>query len=659
MSAGIAKLQLLIDLKNNLKAGLDGAKKHVEKATGDMQGKLDQFKAKNIEAFDAIKNEVPGVGRAISLLSNPYLLAAAAATAFAVGVGKSVNMALDWNDAMAQINVTAQETPEGLKHLSDELLDIGRRSVAPIEDVPKAFGVLIGALDDTELSLKALEPTLIAAKAGYTDIETTAKAVASVMSSTGIDDATKVYDVLFATMKAGNAEFKDIANYMPKVIPLARNLGMEFEETAGSYATLTKSLSPEAAATSLQRMMGAMSNANVVKNFKGLGVEIFDVDTGQVRPILDVLKDLDKQMTGLSDKEKMLKFDSLGLDQNASLGFSTLMQNLPQVEKDINAVIDSAGALEQANIDAATPLDDWKRAFNNIKATAITIGNIFLPVISAIGTGALFVAQNIDIVGGALAGITAAWTLLNLQLVGSKIALMAVTVATKIATAAQWLFNVAANANPIGIIVLAIGALIGGLVVAYNKFDKFRAIMQGTWEVIKGFGNVLKEYVIDRVKGLISGLGAMAGAFSKLFSGDFKGAWADAKQGVKDITGVTAAQNAFESTKNLKDNFTNKYDEVIAKSVKEKTAKEDATPVSTPDTNDPTNPISPTGVSSTGDAKAISGGSQTKNITINIDSFIKDFTPTHQSVNGMNKDELERWMIEMFMRVVRHAETVI
>jgi hypothetical protein len=59
------------------------------------------------------------------------------------------------------------------------------------------------------------------------------------------------------------------------------------------------------------------------------------------------------------------------------------------------------------------------------------------------------------------------------------------------------------------------------------------------------------------------------------------------------------------------------------------------------------------------DAKAIGSGSQTKSTVINIESFIKGFSPTSQSVNGMNKEELERWMTEMFMRVVRSAETTM
>ena len=56
-------------------------------------------------------------------------------------------------------------------------------------------------------------------------------------------------------------------------------------------------------------------------------------------------------------------------------------------------------------------------------------------------------------------------------------------------------------------------------------------------------------------------------------------------------------------------------------------------------------------------ARSIKGNSQTKNITINIDSFIKGFSPTHQSFNNMSMDEFERKMTEVFMRVVRSAET--
>ena len=46
-------------------------------------------------------------------------------------------------------------------------------------------------------------------------------------------------------------------------------------------------------------------------------------------------------------------------------------------------------------------------------------------------------------------------------------------------TAAQWLWNAALSANPIGIVIVAIAAFGAALVIAYNKSATFRAIVQG------------------------------------------------------------------------------------------------------------------------------------------------------------------------------------
>lgn len=40
-----------------------------------------------------------------------------------------------------------------------------------------------------------------------------------------------------------------------------------------------------------------------------------------------------------------------------------------------------------------------------------------------------------------------------------------------ISTAAQWALNVAMTANPIGIVIVAIGALVGAFIVLWNKSE--------------------------------------------------------------------------------------------------------------------------------------------------------------------------------------------
>ena len=63
-----------------------------------------------------------------------------------------------------------------------------------------------------------------------------------------------------------------------------------------------------------------------------------------------------------------------------------------------------------------------------------------------------------------------------------KGALIAGAAATGIATAAQWAFNAAMTANPIGLIVLAIVALIAGLVALIMNWDTVVKFITDTWQ---------------------------------------------------------------------------------------------------------------------------------------------------------------------------------
>ncbi|MCI3277659.1 phage tail tape measure protein [Streptomyces cylindrosporus] len=68
--------------------------------------------------------------------------------------------------------------------------------------------------------------------------------------------------------------------------------------------------------------------------------------------------------------------------------------------------------------------------------------------------------------------------------VAQKVALVASTIATKAAAAAQFLLDAAMDANPITLIILAIIALVGVLVLAYNKIGWFRAFVDGAFKAI-------------------------------------------------------------------------------------------------------------------------------------------------------------------------------
>lgn len=99
-------------------------------------------------------------------------------------------------------------------------------------------------------------------------------------------------------------------------------------------------------------------------------------------------------------------------------------------------------------------------------------------------------------VGAIALSMTAYYTAVGI----AKVATVTWTVVTKVAAAAQWALNVALSANPIGLVVLALGALVAGVIVAYKNSETFRNIVQGAWRGIQvavsfAWNNVIKPAV--------------------------------------------------------------------------------------------------------------------------------------------------------------------
>lgn len=79
--------------------------------------------------------------------------------------------------------------------------------------------------------------------------------------------------------------------------------------------------------------------------------------------------------------------------------------------------------------------------------------------------------------------------------IASGVATVATTTATKAAAAGQWLLNAALSANPIGLVVIAIAALVAGLVIAYKKSETFRNIVNGAFAAVQKAATVAFNWV--------------------------------------------------------------------------------------------------------------------------------------------------------------------
>ncbi|AEK09832.1 endolysin [Mycobacterium phage Pixie] len=80
---------------------------------------------------------------------------------------------------------------------------------------------------------------------------------------------------------------------------------------------------------------------------------------------------------------------------------------------------------------------------------------------------------------------------------GSAIALRAQAAATKVVTAAQWLWNAAMSANPIGIVIVAIAGIAAALWAFFTKTETGRKIWNTLWTGIKDVAGKAWQWIKD------------------------------------------------------------------------------------------------------------------------------------------------------------------
>lgn len=529
---------------------LTGELERLETAAGG--GK---FKKWASEAFDA----VPGAG----LLKNPLVAGVTA-------IGAAGMSGMNFDENMAQVNITAQLDEAGLDGLKERLKQIAAENKTDIQVVPVGFERINSQVDDVDLSLQILDAALKGSKAGFTDLDTVSAALAQTLSIVGKENTTaaEVLDTFFAAKRVGAGEFADFARYMPNLIAGADNLGIAYKEVAGTFAYMTgKGQSAERAATLMENAFSVMGRVDVRKKLSEAGVDIFD-DTGKIRSIVDIFSDLEKVLGGMTDEQKSSVLEQFGLvDKEAKSAFSVLISDIGKLEASMHDVVNATGETDAALEFSRNSVQQATEVWNQFKNIGLQVGEILLPVISAGLTvaGAVLsgVSAVLDVVVGffsgwftllqegnpVVAGLTTtlgiltaalaanyAWTQRAVVIGGIKKVLdIAQTAATSGLTAAQWALNAAFYASPLGWIALAIGAVIAAVTYCWQKFEGFRVAVLGVWEVVKEFGKTLLESIVKPFKQVLSGIGGVCSAIVSLLKGNFKEAATLAKEGFKDI----------------------------------------------------------------------------------------------------------------------------
>ena len=388
-----------------------------------IQSSLKGLKGNVREAAD----EIPGLNRAIALVTNPYVALAAALVGLVVVLGSATGKAMGFERGMAKINTTARLAKPELDGLRNTLLTMGADSTVPLQEIPDAFNQIISAVGDTDKALAIMGPALKASQGGFTDIKTIAEATTNVLGAVGKATPTEALDTMFAAVRLGKGEFKDFAGYLPKIIPLANNVSIGYQEVAGAFALMTgKGQTAEQSAMLLQNAMTALSKSEVIYGtksqlgFQRSGIAIFD-HAGKMRKLVDIVGDLSKKTDGLNDKQKQSFLAGLGLDAQAASSFSILAQNSKELREFVKGTSNSAGEMEAAYQRSLNPADKLKILGNQWELVMTKIGYKILPAVNVVLDGALGAVSWIrkhseglgNFFGAIIAPLSIGWSILK------------------------------------------------------------------------------------------------------------------------------------------------------------------------------------------------------------------------------------------------------
>lgn len=295
--------------------------------------------------------------------------------------------------------------------------------------------------------------------------------------------------------------------------------------------------------------------------------------------------------------------------------------------------------------------------------------NAVTPAINAIASAANWVfnlfRNGNPIVWGLTAAIvayTAAGIINTSVLKGWRIAELAHYAALLLVEKGQKLLNLAMTMNPIGLIIAGIAALVAVIVTCWNKFAGFRAVILTVWDTMKGFAGLIKDLVISRIQSLLQSIGKVGEALVKLFRGDFSGAWQSAKEAGSLFLNVDGARQAVSSARNIvsgiPQNFQSRLDTERTKQKAKDAISDPEAAAGVAETGTGTAAVT-AGGSGTVSAKDIAnnvttGGTRNTQISIRVDKFFEGGV-TVQSSDTTDMSELRRKILECINRSLEIA----
>ena len=460
---------------------------------------------KDLTLWLKLRDEASGALK--GLLPSLKQVGLAVGVAAAAGVALSISSFTDFQTSLNNVKAVSQATVTEMALFEQQALDMGASTKFSAQEAADAQAFLAMAGLSVQQSLAALPGTLQLAAAGQMDLAKAADLTTNVMSGyrLAVGDIPRINDLLASTASTANTNVEQLGDAMSYVGPVAAAAGRPIEETAAALGLLaSNAFAGERGGTALRGIIATLITPSAaLESITGKYALTLHDATGAMLPLDEILGQFNEK--GVTSGEIMSIFGKrAGPAMLALLGEGG--DALKDYTKDLEAVGDAA------KIMAETQQEGIVGVMTNMSSAASTLSIIigrelepaFTVFAESATEGMRWLGENIGFVisetKAIATSVAAGFTTVGLAYLAMNARMVATTIATNVAKAAMVAFNLVTRANPIGLLVTAIGAA----VAAYVYWsDEINAFLAGAWNKYLA----ANEYAIELLRPMASLVG--------------------------------------------------------------------------------------------------------------------------------------------------------
>lgn len=460
-----------------------------------------------------------GSGAAGGLGASSILPFAAMMRGAASGFDSMLTYSGEFSQNMAGVGAVMRATASEMNQLREAALTAGEITQFSPTDAVKGLMELATAGQTSSEAIKTLIPVLdlAAASMGQLSVPRASAAIIGTLNSykLGADQAGMVTDKLARITQLTNFQMRDFTGGLAKAASIGGMFGQSLDDVLVTLGLLrNRNIDASSSGTAFReatRRVGAMTLAqNALTQH---GIVLFDKQTGHMRPVVEIMKDLVVASQGISEAERnrvaniafgargMLAFTAIADAQFTTMrnGVAVTLQGADAIKALREAIADSSGAAQEFREKLLDTYAGQKQLITGtIQTWGVVLGEPFTrvmkPIVRFVNEGLLSLERafralpdpikdtlaQVVLVGAAFLGAATVWGVFATYILP--------TLATGFAAILPALTSVAFYILPL------IGAGYALREAWTNNFGGIQQSVEAYWNALKGLWAILTSW---------------------------------------------------------------------------------------------------------------------------------------------------------------------